>query len=140
MERRSRASSPSRVSRATAPPADGSVKVDAYLARLPADQRVALEQLRRTIRSAAPGAVEVIGYRMPAFCFHGALVYYAAFPRHLSFLPGSGRVREEFPKELERWSGTKSSIHFTPTRPLPVGLVRRIVKWRLRENLARKAR
>ncbi len=122
--------------RATAAPAS----VDAYLAKVPADQRAALEALRRTIRAAAPEADEVISYQIPAFRKDGILVYYAAFEDHCSFFPGSVVTQRKFAAELKPFAAGKGTIHFTPERPLPAGLVTRIVRARLAENERRAKR
>jgi uncharacterized protein YdhG (YjbR/CyaY superfamily) len=108
--------------------------VDAYLNRVPPKFRAALQQLRTTIKAAAPGAEEVISYRMPAFRQNGILVYYAAFPDHCSLFVGSPQVRRRFSSELRPFQGGKGTIRFTPDRPLPPGLVSRIVKARVAEN------
>lgn len=111
--------------------------VDEYLANLPTDTRAALQKLRRIIKSAAPGAEEVISYQMPAVRYHGNLVYYAAFSDHCSFFVGSPAVRERFAEELKSFAAGRGTVHFTPERPLPTELVRRIVKARVAENEAR---
>ncbi len=113
--------------------------VDAYLAKVPAEHRVALEKLRRTIRAAAPKAQEVMSYGIPAFRQDGDLVYYAAFRDHCSFFPGGGAVRTTFAAELKPWKGGRGTVHFTPEHPLPAGLVTRIVKARVRQNASRAA-
>ncbi len=110
--------------------------VDEYLANVPAEMRAALQKLRKTIREAAPEAEEVISYQMPAFRHHGMLVYYAAFKDHCSFFPGSLSVRQEFAEELKPFAAGKGTVHFTPQRPLPTELVKRIVKARVAENEA----
>jgi len=112
--------------------------VDEYLAGLPPRFRIALQRLRATIRSAAPDAEEVISYKMPAYRQNGLLVYFAAFSDHLSFFPGSAKVRTEFAAELRPFLGGKGTVRFTPDRPLPADLVRRIVKARVVENSSRR--
>ena len=99
--------------------------------------RAALQKLRKTIREAAPEAEEVISYHMPAFRHHGMLVYYAAFKDHCSFFMGSASARRRFAEELKLFAAGKGTVHFTPQRPLPTALVRRIVKARVAENEAR---
>ncbi|OGS42091.1 MAG: hypothetical protein A3K67_01785 [Euryarchaeota archaeon RBG_16_62_10] len=113
--------------------------IDEYLATVPVEARVALEKLRRTIRSAAPVAVEGISYRMPSFKYLGPLVAFAAFKGHCSFFPMSAAVVESHREELERYSTSKGTIRFPPDKPLPVALVRRIVMERIRENEAKAA-
>ncbi len=122
----------------TSPDPAGRRAVDAYLAKLPADMRVALQTLRDTIRAAAPDAQEAISYRIPAFRHHGVLVYYAAFRDHCSFFPGSVVTQRRFAAELAPFAAGKGTIHFTPAHPLPSGLVTRIVKARMAENESRE--
>ena len=114
-----------------------STGVDEYLARVPADLRAALEALRATIRDAAPEAEEVISYQIPAFRQNGTLVYYAAFRDHCSFFVGSRAIQESFAAELKPFASGKGTLRFTPRKPLPSGLVRRIVKARVAENAKR---
>ena len=111
--------------------------VDGYLAEVPAEARAALEKLRQTIRAAAPQATEVISYGMPAFKYHGILVYYAAFAKHCSFFPGAALIRAH-QRELARFETSKGTIRFTPEKPIPATLVRKFVKARIRENEARQ--
>lgn len=112
--------------------------IDAYLVTLSPDQRAALQKLRRTIKAAAPAAEECISYRMPAFRLNGLLVAYAAFANHCSLFPcGSTKA---FADDLARYDTSKGTIRFQPKKPLPVSLVRKIVKARLAENAARKKR
>ena len=116
------------------------IGVDEYMAALPEEMRAALEQLRQTIRSAAPEATETISYRMPAFKVGGrVLVYYAAFKKHCSLFPASGRVIEDLRAELEPFEVRKGTIRFRPDAPLPAALVERIVAARMREIEARAA-
>ena len=111
--------------------------VDAYLARVPADMREALKNLRKTIQAAAPEAEETISYQMPAFRHHGILVYYAAFKDHCSLFLGSVVTQRKFAAELRPFAAGKGTIHFTPEQPLPTDLVMRMVKARVAENDAR---
>jgi len=100
--------------------------------------RAALQRLRKTIRETAPEAEEVLSYRMPAFRLNGMLVYYAAFKDHGSFFAGSTVVLRKFARELKPFRAGKGTLQFTPERPIPVDLVRRIVRERVAENRARK--
>lgn len=123
----------------TVPGKSGAKAVDEYLARVPPGMRRALQDLRATIRKAAPGAEEVISYRIPAFRRDGILVYYAAFRDHCSLFIGSVATQRKFAAELRPFVAGKGTVHFTPERPLPPALVRRIVKARVAENEARAA-
>jgi uncharacterized protein YdhG (YjbR/CyaY superfamily) len=117
-----------------------SPEVDAYLAKLPAPQRRALEQLRRVVRSVAPKATEVISYGVPMFKQDGGLVAYAGGTRHCSLYLMSLALSKKLSRELEPWLSGKTTLHFTPDAPLPAPLVKRVVKARLAENVARQAR
>ena len=108
-------------------------RVDAILAALPADQRAALEALRRMIAAAVPEAEETISYG-PAFRYHRRiLVYYAAFKAHCSLFPGSGAVIEAHRQELEGFATSKGTLQFTPEHPIPKDLVERIVRAKISE-------
>jgi uncharacterized protein YdhG (YjbR/CyaY superfamily) len=112
---------------------------DEYLASLPDDKRAALETLRRTIRSAAPKAEECINYQLPAFRLEGkVLVLYGAAGTHCSFFPGSGTAVEAHKGDLDGYGTSKGTIRFNAAKPLPAGLVRRIVKYRIAENAAKQ--
>ena len=114
--------------------------MEEYLAGVPPTYRAALRKLRATIRAAAPGAVEVVSYAMPAFRQNGMLVYYAAFKDHGSLFIGSAKVRRQFARELAPFAAGKGTVRFTLARPLPTGLVTRIVRARVAENAARRSR
>jgi uncharacterized protein YdhG (YjbR/CyaY superfamily) len=112
----------------------GPATVDEYMAGLPAPQRAALEELRATIRAAAPDAAESIAYQMPAFRQEGKfLVSYAAFRDHYSLFPASGAVIDELDEEIRLYLSGKGTIRFPANRPIPISLVRRIVEIRVRE-------
>lgn len=111
--------------------------IDDYLADLPADQRKALQKLRRTIRAAAPKAEECISYQIPAFRQGRLLVGFGAAARHCSFFPMNSKTVAAFKTELEKYDTSKGTIRFTTDKPLPAALVRNIVKARLAENKAK---
>jgi len=111
--------------------------VDEYLAALPEEVRSVLSQLRKTIKSTAPKAEEVISYGMPGYKYFGALVYFAAFKKHCSFFPGSSQVIKLY-DELKSFKTAKGTIQFTIDKPLPVKIVKKIVKARMKENEARE--
>jgi uncharacterized protein YdhG (YjbR/CyaY superfamily) len=115
--------------------------VEDYLAALPDDRRVAVEELRQTIRAAAPEATETIAYQMPAFRSHGQfLVSYAAFKNHYSLFPASEAVVEALGEELTPYLAGKGTIRFRADNPFPAAVVTKIVKVRLEENAARSRR
>jgi uncharacterized protein YdhG (YjbR/CyaY superfamily) len=109
--------------------------VEHWLSRLDAAQRAALEKLRAQIRSAAPGAEEVISYGQPTFKLHGHLVAFGAFKNHLSFFPMNATVIAENAAALKTFETSKGTIQFTPDKPIPAALVRKIVKARIAQNL-----
>ena len=111
--------------------------VDDYLSRVPASARAALLKLRETIQAAAPGATEEISYQIPTFKHRGGLVAYAAFPEHCTFFVMSTEVMREHAAELEGYPTGKGSIRFSPDKPLPAALVKKLVKARIAENEAR---
>jgi uncharacterized protein YdhG (YjbR/CyaY superfamily) len=109
-----------------------SAAVEAYLAGVPEPAQVLLRQLREVIRSAVPEeAVEVISYGVPAFAMPEPFFGYAAFKNHLSVLPFSGSLLGEFAEELKTYQHTKSSLHLPFDQPLPVPLIRKLVRARL---------
>jgi len=115
--------------------------VDDYIAALPEDRRAALEELRQTIKAAAPEATETIAYQMPAFRAHGLfLVSYAAYKVHCSLFPASAAVIEALGDELTPHVSGKGTIRFRADIPIPAALVTRIVTVRLAENAARVRR
>ncbi len=97
-----------------------------------------LERIRLTIRSAAPGAQEAISYRIPAFTQRGVLVYFAAFKNHIGLYPPvSGDAALE--KAISPYAGKKGNLRFPLNEPIPYDLIERIVKLRVRQNLAKAA-
>lgn len=110
---------------------------DEFLAGIEEPARSALQKLRRQIREAAPQAEEYIGYAVPAFRQDGALVSYGAAKSHLSFYVQSPRVMEEFSADLREFKTSKGAVAFTPDKPIPAALVKRLVKARLSENALR---
>lgn len=107
--------------------------VDEYLAAISEDARATLEKLRKMIKAAAPNATEVIRYQMPAFKYHGMLVFFAAFKNHCSFFPGSS-VIDAHKDDLKSYDTSKGTIRFPTDKPLPAALVRKLVKARIAEN------
>ena len=115
--------------------------VEDYLAAQPDERRAALEELRRTIRAAAPEATESFAYQMPAFRVGGRLlVSYAAFKAHYSLFPASDAVRRALGEDLTPYLAGKATIRFHADAPIPMDLVARIVTSRLAENAARSRR
>jgi uncharacterized protein YdhG (YjbR/CyaY superfamily) len=111
--------------------------IDEYIGAFPEDVQRILNELRQTIRKAAPDAEETINYQMPTFTLNGNLVHFAAFKNHIGFYPTPTGI-EAFKQELSRYKGAKGSVQFPIDEPLPLPLIRRIVEYRVKENLARK--
>jgi uncharacterized protein YdhG (YjbR/CyaY superfamily) len=115
--------------------------VDEYLAALPDDRRAALEELRSTIRAAAPAATESIAYDMPALRLNKTfLVSYAAFKSHYSLFPASADVVEALGDEIQPYLVGHGTIRFPVKAPIPLDLVTKVVLVRLAELGARKGR
>ena len=110
--------------------------IDAYLASVPEEARAVLQKLRKTIKAAAPKATETISYQIPTFKHEGGLVGFAAFKDHCSFFVMSVSVMSAHKNLLKAYDTTKSAIHFTSDQPLPVTLVKKLVKARIAENEA----
>ena len=108
--------------------------IDKYIASCPPDVQKFLHQLRETIRRAVPEAEEIISYQMPAFKFHGILVYYAGYKKHIGFYPSASGI-EAFKEELTGYKSAKGSVQFPLDKALPLKLITRIVKFRVKENL-----
>jgi uncharacterized protein YdhG (YjbR/CyaY superfamily) len=110
--------------------------IDEYISSYSGETKKRLEQIRATIRKAAPGAEETISYGMPAFKFNGMLVWFAAHAKHIGFYPRVSAI-VRFKKELSAYKWAKGSIQFPLDKRLPLGLISKIVKFRMQENLAR---
>ena len=109
--------------------------IDQYLANVKPDHRKTLQELRQTIQTAAPKAEEGISYGIPAFRYNRrALVFFGAWANHCAFYPGSAATLKNFRNELRNFQISKGTIRFSPDKPLPVALVKRLVKTRIAEN------
>ena len=112
--------------------------IDEYIETFPIDVQKILQQIRRTIKSSAPNAEEAISYMIPTFKLQGNLVHFAAYKNHIGFYPASSGVRT-FAKELTPYKTSKGAIQFPIDQPVPLALIRKIVKFRVKEN-AEKAK
>jgi uncharacterized protein YdhG (YjbR/CyaY superfamily) len=110
---------------------------DSYSDRFPNDVQQRLREMREAIRKAAPEATETISYRIPAFRLDGILVWYAAHTSHIGFYPGASAIAT-FAKELSVYESAKGSVRFPFDEPLPLSLVARIVRYRVREQLSKR--
>src|SRR5215475_7556190 len=107
--------------------------VERYLAKVPVASRPTFDKLRAAVRSAVPrDAEEIISYRIPAFRSSVVLVWFAAFADHCSLFPTSSAIAK-FKRELKEYSTSKGTIHFPLDQPVPVALIKRIVKARIAE-------
>lgn len=108
--------------------------IDKYIAGFTKEKQKLLEQLRAIIRKAAPQAQETISYGMPSFKQNGMLVYFAAWKNHIGFYPSSSGIKA-FKKDLSPFNVSKGTVQFPLDKPLPKGLVTKIVKFKVKENL-----
>ncbi|MFN0198724.1 MAG: iron chaperone [Planctomycetaceae bacterium] len=112
--------------------------IDDYIAGFPEEVQVLLEKVRVTIRKAAPKAEEKISYQIPTFTLKGNLVHFGGFKKHIGFYPGSAGIAN-FKKELAGYHSAKGSVQFPFDKPIPVGLIAKIVKFRVKQNLEKAA-
>ena len=112
--------------------------IDEYIANSPEETQPILSKIRETIRKAAPNAQETINYGIPTFTLNGNLVHFAGFKSHIGFYPTPSGI-EKFKTELSKYKGAKGSVQFPLDKPIPYGLITRIVKFRVKENLERAA-
>jgi len=109
-------------------------QVHAYFTSTPPKARAALKKIRAAIRSVAPRAEEVFSYRIPAFKLEGrSLVWYAAFKSHCSLFPMTGAIRRKLATALKGYVMAKGTVRLPLAKPIPVGLVRKLVKARVAE-------
>jgi uncharacterized protein YdhG (YjbR/CyaY superfamily) len=110
--------------------------IDEYIATFPVNVQIILEEMRQAIRGAAPKAEEDISYQMPSFKLNGILVWFAAFKNHIGFFPKTSAI-EAFKEELCDYEVTKGTIRFPLSKPIPFDIIKKIVKYRVKENLNR---
>lgn len=112
--------------------------MDEYIAGFPPDVQAILQEVRATIRKAAPQAKETISYQMPTFTLNGNLVHFAGFKNHIGFYPVPSGI-EAFKDDLSGYVQGKGSVQFPLDKPIPYDLIRRIVEFRVKENLQKAA-
>jgi uncharacterized protein YdhG (YjbR/CyaY superfamily) len=110
--------------------------IDAYIAGYPPVIQARLQKLRDTVRRAAPKAEETINYGVPTFTLHGNLVHFGASKNHIGFYPTPSAI-EAFKEELSTYKGAKGSVQLPHDQPLPLGLITKIVKFRVKQQLAK---
>ena len=109
--------------------------IDEYIAAFPENVHKKMEQLRATIKAAAPGVGEKVSYNMPTFTLNGKyLVYFAGWKNHIAFY-GAPRENPEFEEDLSAYETGKGTLQFPYDKPLPIALIKKIVKFRVSENL-----
>ncbi|HYE09776.1 MAG TPA: DUF1801 domain-containing protein [Patescibacteria group bacterium] len=113
--------------------------IDEYVKGFPPEIQKKLEQLRAAVKMIAPTAEEIISYQMPTFYLNGNLVHFAAFKNHIGFYPAPSGI-EAFKQELSQYKGAKGSVQFPIDQPLPMELIKKIVEFRVAENLKKPAK
>jgi uncharacterized protein YdhG (YjbR/CyaY superfamily) len=108
--------------------------VDEYIALFSDDVQQQLQQLRQAIKEAAPDAAEVISYKMPAYQQNGPLVYFAAYKNHIGFYPTASGI-SNFVDEFKKYKSSKGAVQFPIDKPLPLALIKKIVKFKLKDNI-----
>ena len=111
--------------------------VDSYIASFPKDVQALLKKVRRTIRAAAPKADEVISYNIPAYRQSGMLVYFAGFKNHIGLYPPV-RGNAALEKAVAKYAGPKGNLKFPYDEPLPLALITRIVRYKVKQNKSKK--
>ena len=112
--------------------------VEEYIAAADPQAKKALKDIRKTIRSAAPKAEEVISYQIPGYKYHGMLVFFAAWKNHISLYPAPWGA-EDLKKEMSAFEGSKGTIKFPLDKPMPLTLIKKMVKYRMKENEVKAA-
>lgn len=110
--------------------------IDEYIATFPKNIQMVLQQIRQAVKDAAPRAEEAISYNMPAFKLNGNLVWFGAFKNHIGFYPRESAI-EEFKEKLSGYEVSKvnGTVKFPLDKPIPLDLIKEMVKFRVRENL-----
>lgn len=111
--------------------------IDAYISTFPKETQKVLILLRATIKASAPDAEETIKYGIPTFVLHGNLVHFGGYTKHIGFYPAPSGI-EAFQKELSVYKTAKGSVQFPLDTPLPLALITKIVKYRVKENLRKE--
>jgi uncharacterized protein YdhG (YjbR/CyaY superfamily) len=110
--------------------------VDDYIATLPPATKKILKEMKKVIKEAAPQAEEKISYNIPSFHFNGVLVYFAAWREHVSIYPKSALMEKAIP-ELAKYEGGKGTVQFPLDKPVPYGIIKKFVKFKLEEKLSK---
>lgn len=108
--------------------------IDEYIAQFPVETQEVMRQVRAAIHDAAPGATEKISYAMPGFFLHGRLVWFGGYKRHIGFYPGGSAI-EVFKEDISVYKWSKGAVQFPLDKPMPLELIKKIVRFRVDENL-----
>ena len=108
--------------------------VTSYINSAPKESRQKLRELRACVHAAAPGAVESLKWKMPAFSYHRILVMFAGYKHHVGLYPTASAVKA-FAKDIAKYNTARGSIQFPLDEPLPVALIKKIIKFRVRESI-----
>ncbi len=111
--------------------------IDEYILAFPGHIQKKLTEIRNLVKELVPGAREKISYNMPAFYLNGVIVWFAGFSKHIGFYPGADGV-EAFKTGLSKYKYAKGSVQFPIDEPLPVELIKGIVKFRVEKSLKKK--
>jgi len=110
--------------------------IDEYIAHFPKEVQKKLKEIKKLIRKEAPGATEALKYGIPTFVLNGNLVHFAAYKNHIGFYPAPSGL-SAFKKEIAKYKSSKGAVQFSLDEPLPLTLISKIVKFRVKENLAK---
>lgn len=110
--------------------------IDDYISGFPKETQERLTKVRETIRDAAPQAEEAMKYAIPTFVLNGNLVHFAAFEHHIGFYPTPDGIKA-FKKDLAPYKQSKGAVQFPLDKPIPLATIRKIVNYRVKENLAK---
>ncbi|WP_142683599.1 DUF1801 domain-containing protein [Chitinophaga polysaccharea] len=112
--------------------------IDQYIADFPREIQVLLQQMRAAIKAIVPEAGEKISYGIPTFTLNGNLVHFGGYKQHIGFYPGASGIKA-FEKELSVYKNSKGAVQFPLDKPLPIALINKIVKFRVKESMAKNA-
>lgn len=111
--------------------------IDEYIANSPEAIQTFLKEVRKVVREVAPDATETIGYGIPTFKLNGNLVHFAGYKSHIGFYPGAEAI-EVFKKDLSKYNTSKGTVQFSLDKPMPISLIKKITKFRVKVNLDKK--
>lgn len=110
------------------------VTIEDYIAAFPAPTQKILKQVHSCIKKAAPAAEETIGYGIPTYKLNGNLVHFGGYKQHVGFYPAPAGIKA-FEKELSVYKSSKGAVQFPLDEPMPLTLITKIVKFRVKQNL-----